>query len=261
MNDLTFKEAMLLLEQNNFPVHLEAYFDLYHEYREIYEITCRKVFGFLVFKVELYDYVNEQPFPHFYLHQISDKIDPESALSEISCDPSLKWNYAVYMFINSSCDERFASNERGIKLVGEGCDYRDPAVRELFRDDTELINEFCKVGRDASIVEKRISRELDDWFERNDLEISRIFGLFSEGELVGAVASRCFEDFKIVMPDILYVKKEFRNQGFGKRLLKALMGRYPDFAFLYQTDSKNEFSLRLANSLGFKKVGEMVRLK
>lgn len=260
MYRIDYDRAIELIKCSNSDLHIDAYYDVYRELEEVYKIDCFKAHGFVIFKVYLYDYYNERSFPHIYLHQIEEGCDIDKAISFVRDDSTLEDKYALFVFIKGEAPNVYFDRERTVKLAKMGVEYKDESIRELNESDTELINELVSIPFDSENIEKRVSRDLTDWFERHDLNITRIFGLFEGKTLVGVVSTRYFDEFGIVMHDVIFVKKQFRNHGYGNRLLKSALGVYPDIKYIYQTDVKNESSLSLARSLGFEAIGEMIRI-
>ncbi len=260
MYQIEYDKAIELLLKGNLPLHYDAYYDVYKELEEVYQIDCFKAHGFLIFKVYLYDYYYERSFPHIYLHQIEDEADLDSAVSFVQDDPQLEEKYALFAFIPHEAPEKYAECGRTLKLVSSGKVYDDSSIRELTVNDTNIINELAAVSGDTSDYEKRICRKLTDWFERHDLDMTRIYGVFEGKTLMGVISLRCFKDVGLTMPEELYVNHSFRNHGYGTRLVKAAVAQSCDMTAIYHVDSKNDYSLKIAKSLGFEFIGEMIRI-
>lgn len=139
---------------------------------------------------------------------------------------------------------------RNYARMGERVAY-DSRVREMTRDDAELLYNACKPYT-----------ENDTYFGKQEAEIFieteyilnnewKAFGIFDGERLVGAVTCRYVEELDLVWLIDLYIVPEYRGRGYAKALVQSALSEFPDKKWYYHTLRDNTESKALANALGF----------
>ena len=78
----------------------------------------------------------------------------------------------------------------------------------------------------------------------------RYRGLFADGNLVGFTGS-CLESEQLAFLSKLYLKKDYRGLGFGRKLLEDAIALYPSARAIYLTVNKHNPSYYLYLHFGF----------
>ena len=149
---------------------------------------------------------------------------------------------------------------RNYARMGENVIF-DSRVRELTKDDAELLYSACKPCTENDTYfgkgEAGIFVETDYIFNNE----WRAFGIFDGERLAGAALSTYVQELELAWLMDLLILPEYRGRGFGKALVWSALSEFPDKKWYCHTLRDNKESRALAKALGFMMEGAELNMQ
>lgn len=234
-------------------LNIDPYYWLFEEGEScrFYNISAED--GFVKVAASKYDFDRDKDYVAFSLLQNNStcKIDEEIDKLASQKPGDMKYVISVSAYGDPLENRNF---ESGFYKYRKKCEaYSDKDIKRLEESYADLVSIFADQFRYA---DKHSSEEADCvyyWFDRYDTNKAQLYGIF-DGEMpCGVIDVYYFEEYGLVMINNLLVGYEYRRQGVASRLLKAMMGMYPDKTCVFYADFENEPAQNLLASLGFEK--------
>ena len=195
------------------------------------------------------------------IHQISNDADVCAVwhyiLENEKLDDDVQRRIIIYACVPLPDElEKFGA---WLKFTRKGNKFEDSDIRQMTENDAEIINELCgdSLNNDTDFGQREAGN-FHSWFENPDSKRVDLFGIFNGNNLAGLVSVLKFEEVSFAQIRDLFVSKENRRLGFGRRLVKFGLGLYPDYEYFYQAARGNNASIELAKSLGFELAGAQI---
>jgi len=218
------------------------------------------------FVIDFSTYINNDECTVFcFLHQINDLCDIESVLNSVRVlideqQKVFRVSYEIFASVKMSIAEKFVDSIEMYRFKRYGISYRSSFnIQKISNED---------IGTVKSVIAEKI--ENDSHFGRviakgfMDFccdDINKLIGCFEEDKLCGIASYAFFEEADMAELSSIYVLPEFRNIGVGKELVLSALNEYPNKQWIYQAGAKNEMSIRLAQSTGFKLSGAALYIR
>lgn len=183
-------------------------------------------------------------------------ISETDIISALKSNPQLKTASGITGYITGEfpieIDKRMHQGWQKYRKFGEN--YSDCSVRKITSEDKELMDNFLTAPEDdsryATVEIENLSYEFNE-----SIGEFEILGVFEGNELTGLISIRNYESVDIVQLCDLYVKKDFRQKGYSKRLISAACSLYPNKEYFYTVAESNLASIAAAKSCGFNYIG------
>jgi L-amino acid N-acyltransferase YncA len=137
-----------------------------------------------------------------------------------------------------------------------------PAEKKDIAAIAEIYNESVLNSTATFDTEPKTAEQQTEWFESHDEKHPVISAEF-QGEIIGWASLSPWSDrpaYSKTAEISIYVKKEFRNRGYGKKLMDKLI-EDGETAGLHTIIARiadgNEVSIKLHEEYGFKQIGIM----
>lgn len=138
----------------------------------------------------------------------------------------------------------------------------DPRVRELTKEDAEIIREMCRISSEGDTnFGKQLATNISEFdfdFFKNHI---KVYGIFEGNELAGVATSKHAREIDVAFLCDVFVAQKYRNRGLGRALVISALSEYPDKKWVYQSARDNHISINLAKSLGFSLEGAHLLLR
>ena len=198
------------------------------------------------------------------IHQISNKADVCAAwhyiLENEKLDDDVQKNIIIYAC--SPLPQELSKFGAWLKFTRKGNQFEDSNIRQMTDNDRAVISEFCEdsLNNDTDYG-KQEAGNFHSWFESPYSKRIALFGIFNNNNLAGLVSVLKFEEVNFAQICDLFVNKENRRFGFGKRLVRFALGVYPNAEYIYQARRGNNASIELAKSLDFELAGAEIYIE
>lgn len=252
MKTITKEEALNYIKNNFVSLHCGR---IYNWYQYEQDTVCYKSDGCIVIRNNWLYY--DKPHITINIHQISNDADILGV-----------WNYFLKNETNGDTKRTIMilacaplpdelSEFMGFrKYVRKGEHYKDSDIRKMTESDDLTIKELCDDSRtNDNHFGKCESETFYGWFDFNNLQKKELLGIYDNKKLVGLVSARYYEEVGIAQVQDLFVHKDYRRFGFGRRLVRAALSLYSDKEYYYQAAKNNDASKKLALSMGFEFMG------
>ena len=195
------------------------------------------------------------------IHQISNEADVCAAwhyiLENEKLDDDVQRHITIYAC--SPLPHELSKFGAWLKFTRKGNKFEDANIRQMAENDADIINELCEDSlnndTDYGIQE---AGNFHSWYENSNSKRVDLFGIFNGDNLAGLISVLKFEEVNFAQIRDLFVNKQNRRLGFGRRLVEFALGLYPDCEYLYQARRGNIASTDLAESLDFKLAGAQI---
>jgi len=255
MKSISREEAMNFLHNNRVAIHCDSFYDW--RYTELFnydmDYSCYKFHGCVIIKhdnqhlLEL-EGIQSNKSITFNIHQISDKADICAAWQYVLENEKVDSIERIILYAYTPLPNEIEVFGGFCKFTRKGEQYEDSDVRKMTVKDEVIIKELCEDSRNSNSE----AQDFYSWFEYK--RRGKLLGIFSD-KLVGLVSTDRFEDVGLAQVGDLFVHKNYRRLGYGRRLVKAALALYPDVEYFYQAFKSNNASIELALSLGFEFIG------
>jgi len=255
METISRKEAMNYLINNGVAVHCDAIKSGW-KYVGFYDAdmvySCYLFKGCVIIK---HDHNDNRV--SLNIHQISDNADVcfvWKYLLESKTEDNAKRNIMIYAY--APLPNKLSDFLGFRKFTRKGKQYDDSTIRKMTNDDEAIIKNLCgdSLNNDSHFG-KCEAETFYSWIENDMFREQTLLGVFNDDNLMGLVSVNLFEDVELAQVADLYVHKNYRQHGYGKRLVKAALALYPNTEYFYQSAKQNTASIELAKSLGFSFAG------
>jgi len=249
------EEAIKYLHSYATAIHCDSIYGW--KYRYIFDpdedFSCYKLYGCVIIKNNVLYYDN--PHMTINIHQVSDEANICAAWQhalENEKDGGTK--RTIMLYACAPLPDEISEFLGFRKFIRKGQEYQDSDIRKLTEQDNATIKRLCEDSLENDThFGKCEAQTFYSWFD--DLQQSELLGIFNDSTLSGIISVNIFKEVGLAQISDLFIHKNYRRHGFGKRLVKAALALYPKLEYFYQAAKQNEASIKLALSLDFKFAG------
>lgn len=185
--------------------------------------------------------------------QTEKNADISSACQNV--ETMIKENDGISIIFMGNAPTEYVTGLGYLIYHSTGSPYRDKAIRTLTLEHTEYVDSLKNDSYSTKgQFENIITNLIDSMLFGNCTGL----GIFHEEKIIGAVTVSELKGTNMMMVEDIYVSPQYRQKGYGQRLLRSALALYPDRDYVYTLHRENAESKRLAEASGFLFSGEVV---
>ena len=258
MKQISKKEAMDYLHNYGIIIHFDNIYSL--RYKNFFDadsnFVCYESRGCVILKNNYVSNGIERI--NFDIHQISNEADVCAVwhyVNENEKTDNVKRGITIYAL--APLPNELTEFRSSHIFICRGKPHEDSQIRKMIKEDEYMVKELCKDSlENDSHFGKSEAESFYSWFEK--ARETELLGIFSENKLAGLVSVGKIEKINIAEIYDIFIHKDYRRLGFGKRLTESALSLYPNIDYIIHISKQNTASIELAKSLGFEFAGSRI---